>query len=83
MGTFIWKNGDPIDRLKFGTNNGTIDDVEMYRNLYRNEVSSSVRSRNETSGVRRFGRNISRDHPTHPAAGLVLLCLYTQIIYRY
>ena len=49
-------NGDPIHGFKFGTNNGTIDYIEMSRNLYRIEVTSSFRSRNLGS---RVGRAIS------------------------
>ena len=38
---------------KFGTNNETVDDIEMSRNVYRNEVSYSFRSRNLGSRVGR------------------------------
>ena len=48
------KNGDPIIHgLKLGTNNGTIDDIEISRNLYRYEVTSSFRSRNLVSFTNR------------------------------
>ena len=34
-----------LDGSKFGTNNGTTDLIEMSRNLYHNEITSSIRSR--------------------------------------
>ena len=52
----VQEHGDSIDGLKFGTNSGTIEDIAMSRNLYRNGVTSSFRSRNSGS---RVDRNIS------------------------
>ena len=41
-----------LDGSKFGTNNGTTDLIEMSRNLYLNDITSSFRSRNLVSRVR-------------------------------
>ena len=35
-----------LDGSKFGTNNGTTDLIEVSRNLYDKEITSSFRSRN-------------------------------------
>ena len=38
-----------LDGSKFGKNNGTTDLIEMSRNLYLNDITSSFRSRNLVS----------------------------------
>ena len=50
-----------FDGSKFGINNGTTDVIEMSRNLYPREATSSFRSRNLVSS--RIGHEILESTP--------------------